>query len=33
MDYCYLIEKLWLEWKEYCLHFFMLSEERYKTPD
>jgi hypothetical protein len=22
MDYCDLIEKLWLEWKEYYLHFF-----------
>jgi len=22
MDYCDLIEKLWLEWKDNCLHFF-----------
>jgi hypothetical protein len=33
MDYCYLIEKLWFEWKEYCLHFFTLSERHYQIPD
>jgi len=33
MDYCDLIEKLWLEWKEYCFHFFKLSERDYQIPD
>jgi len=27
MDYCDLIEKLWLEWKGYCLHFFTSRQD------
>ena len=26
MDYCYFIEKLWLDWKQYYLRFFALNE-------
>jgi hypothetical protein len=26
MDYCYYIEKLWLDWKQYYLRFFTLNE-------
>jgi hypothetical protein len=25
LDYCYFIEKLWLDWKEYCLRIFSAS--------
>ena len=26
LDYCYFIEKLWLDWKEYCLRFFTFGD-------
>ena len=26
LDYCYFIEKLWLDWKQYCLRFFTLGD-------
>jgi hypothetical protein len=25
LDYCYFIEKLWLDWKEYCMRIFSAS--------
>ena len=28
MDYCYFIEKLWLDWKQYYLRFFNLIESK-----
>jgi hypothetical protein len=33
MDYCYFIEKLWLDWKQYYLHFFTLNEEHKPIQD
>ena len=27
LDYCYFIEKLWLDWKQYSLRFFTLSDQ------
>lgn len=26
IDYCYFIEKLWLDWKQYYLRLFTLNE-------
>ena len=26
MDYCYFIEKAWLDWKHFCLRLFLPNE-------